>query len=437
MTKRKSMPDPLEAEIEDALQPGWFMDYRDTSGFVSVLEEIDGQISELIPTDPWRAVHLYESFLAGCYEKAEELDDSDGDFGMFASSLCCRWIEARQAALANPDETATLLLDRMKTDSYGFLNDISRDAAKVMNREGLAAFERAAKSRFDQQGKTEQKYNPWGEVLRDIYLQRNDVSAFIALCERTAFSAEACLALAQMLHKKRKPTEALTWVERGLALEKKPAGWSASGYQLRKMRRELFCKLGRGSEALKDAWREFQEEPSKYSYEELMRFVPKAELTLWRTKALDAAQHADLGSAIELLLETKETERLVHRIQEASNGALEGLSHYTTEPAAQRLAKTHPDIAAKLFRAMGMRIVNAGKSKYYDAALSNFEEAKSCYVRAGMEQEWEALVANIRQVHHRKHGFIGGFERLVAVRGPSKEPSFLARARSRWLPQGS
>jgi hypothetical protein len=35
MTKRKSMPDRLEAEIEDALQPGWFMDYRDTSGFVS------------------------------------------------------------------------------------------------------------------------------------------------------------------------------------------------------------------------------------------------------------------------------------------------------------------------------------------------------------------------------------------------------------------
>jgi hypothetical protein len=154
-----------------------------------------------------------------------------------------------------------LLLDRMKTDSYGFLNDISRDAAKVMNRKGLAAFERAAKSRFDQQGKTEQKYNPWGEVLRDIYLQRNDVSAYIALCERTEFSAEACLALAQVIDKKRKPTEALAWVERSLALEKKPAGWSASGYQLRKMRRELFCKLGRGNEALKDAWREFQEEP--------------------------------------------------------------------------------------------------------------------------------------------------------------------------------
>jgi hypothetical protein len=437
MNKRKSVPDPLEARIEAALQPGWFMDYRDTSGFVSELEEIAGQISRLTPTDAWRAVHLYETFLAGCYEKAEELDDSDGYFGMFASSLSCRWIEARQAAGANPDETATLLLDRMENDSYGFLNDISRDAAKVMNRPGLAAFERAAKSRFDQEGETKQKYSYWGGVLRDIYVQRSDVSAYLALCERTEFSPEACLALAEMLHKKRKPTEALAWVERGLALGKKQPHWSGSGYQLAKMRRELFCKLGRGSEALKEAWREFQEEPSKYSYEELMRFVPKAELTHWQTKALDAAEHSDLGSAIELLLETKETERLVHRIQKASNGALEGLSHYTTEPAAKRLAKTHPEVAAKVFRALGMRILNAGKSKYYCAALSNFEEAKSCYGRAGMEPEWETLVAKIRQVHHRKHSFIAGFERLVAGRGPSKEPSFLARTRSRWLSQGS
>ncbi|MEE4271895.1 MAG: hypothetical protein V2I67_09475, partial [Thermoanaerobaculales bacterium] len=33
--------------------------------------------------------------------------------------------------------------------------------------------------------------------------------------------------------------------------------------------------------------------------------------------------------------------------------------------------------------AQGLRIVNANKSKYYDAALSNFESAKSCFERAG------------------------------------------------------
>jgi hypothetical protein len=31
---------------------------------------------------------------------------------------------------------------------------------------------------------------------------------------------------------------------------------------------------------------------------------------------------------------------------------------------------------------------------------------------------------------------MGGFERLVAGCGPSEEPSFLDRARRRWLPEG-
>ena len=29
---------------------------------------------------------LYQTFLAGCYERAEELDDSSGNFGMFVDS---------------------------------------------------------------------------------------------------------------------------------------------------------------------------------------------------------------------------------------------------------------------------------------------------------------------------------------------------------------
>ena len=99
--------------------------------------------------------------------------------------------------------------------------------------------------------------------------------------------------------------------------------------------------------ALAEAWAEFQRAPSKYRYEELMRFVPKAEVAAWHAKALDAAEHGSLGSLIDLLVETKETERLIRSLQEASDSALEGLSHFVTEPAADLLAETHPEVAAK------------------------------------------------------------------------------------------
>src|SRR2546427_87313 len=70
----------------------------------------EGVASQLKPPrpDPGRAVSLYETFLAGCYEKAEELDDSSGNFGMFVVRLYRDWIKARQAASADGDETARL-----------------------------------------------------------------------------------------------------------------------------------------------------------------------------------------------------------------------------------------------------------------------------------------------------------------------------------------
>ena len=66
------------------VRPGQFIDYRAAWDFVSELGEIAAQIDQLARTDPERAVRLYESFLAGCYEKAEGLDDSGGSFGPLA-----------------------------------------------------------------------------------------------------------------------------------------------------------------------------------------------------------------------------------------------------------------------------------------------------------------------------------------------------------------
>ncbi len=47
-------------------------------------------------------------------EKAEEIDDSSGGLGQFVDDLFRGWIIARQAAGADPDETATRLLGWMR-----------------------------------------------------------------------------------------------------------------------------------------------------------------------------------------------------------------------------------------------------------------------------------------------------------------------------------
>jgi hypothetical protein len=87
-------------------------------------------------------VGLYETFLAGCHEKAEELDDSGGNFSMF----------------------------------------------KVMSKDGLAAFERQVKSRFEATDAAKEasahayRRDPAhprrrrGDILRAIYSRQRDSS---------------------------------------------------------------------------------------------------------------------------------------------------------------------------------------------------------------------------------------------------------------------
>jgi uncharacterized Zn finger protein len=87
-----------------------------------------------------------------------------------------------------------------------------------------------------------------------------------------------------------------------------------------------------------------------------------------------------------------------------------------------------------------MRILNAKKSKYYDAALSHFEQAKRYYRTAGLDSAWDALVDEIRRTHRRKSAFMPSFELLVQGKKPHAESSFLARIqrrkRERWHNKG-
>ncbi len=262
--RRATKTDPLEQEIEVALQPGSFIKYGAGRSFVEGLDSVEGKIARLVRSAPARAVALYETFLAGCYEKAEELDDSSGRFGMFVDGLFRGWVEARQAAGGDSGETARRLVTWMDDDPYGFCCQLERDLVKVLDKRGLGAFERRIRERFDgvataAPGPGRRPRDPAylrrraAEILRAILAEQRDVEAYVALCEATELQPADCLALAKMLQARRKPADALAWVERGLALEKKPSS-SVADHDLGRLKRDLLLKLGRGDEALDAAW---------------------------------------------------------------------------------------------------------------------------------------------------------------------------------------
>jgi len=87
--------------------------------------------------------------------------------------------------------------------------------------------------------------------------------------------------------------------------------------------------------------------------------------------------------------------------------------------------------AAKVYCAMGMRILNSGKSKYYNIALELFLKVKDLYNKNNSEEEWLSVIRYIRENHTRKYSFIPDFEKLVSGKYPPIWKSFIQRAKKR------
>jgi hypothetical protein len=87
---------------------------------------------------------------------------------MFVADLFCGWIKARQAAGADPDQTAALLSAWMDDDPYGFCSGLEKDVAGVLSKAGLASLVAQVRARFGNTlGLAEPPAGRWQVVARD------------------------------------------------------------------------------------------------------------------------------------------------------------------------------------------------------------------------------------------------------------------------------
>ena len=333
--KRKQI-DPQEKAIEAALSPGRFISYDVAWSFVEDVRGVANDIDTIIRKDPARAARLCKIFIAACHEKADEIDDSSGNFGMLVEELFQGWIKARQAANFDPYETAISLISWMEDDPYGFCHDLERGVVKVLDKNGLAAFilQTREKLKSVQTRDDEEKRFPgyvrrrWSGVLKTLLAAQGNVDAYIALGDETGLEVKDCIVIAKIYKSRRRPEDALAWVERGLTIARTDSRTSYEEQELGELKRAMLARIGRTEDALQSAWSEFEAHPSTFGYKELMRYVPGKEKTSWHQKAMAASEKNDLSSLIELWLEHKEYDRLVSRLLQTADYELEDLSHY-------------------------------------------------------------------------------------------------------------
>lgn len=422
-----------ERTVERLFRPGTFIPERACEDFISDLEEVEAEVAKGMADQPERAITRYETLLAGCYEKTCEMDDSGGHMTGFVERLFCGWAQARQAGQAEPGQTARWLLDRMEQDPHGHCLHLEREVAQVLGEREKVAFLRGIEARAGAEeggcirdpGAAPQR---WVEALREVHRAWDMLASTIALAESTGIRSRDCEEIAEMLVAREQLPEALAWVERGLALEKKDGG----GYGLESLRRELLVRLGRGDEALQSAWARFEAYPHCFTFEPLADLIPESEAQAWRGRILEVVGRARLEERMDLLLVLEEVDLLGQLVEQTSDEDLEGLSHTRGEPAATLLQDGHPGLSARLWRAQALRILHARRSRYYEVAVLDLAHARDGFLAAGQDEEWERTASQLRVEHKRKLGFMEGFERLLAGAPAIRQPTFLERAKATW-----
>jgi hypothetical protein len=409
-----------ERRIETTLDPGRYVPEHACFGYVADLERVSAGVAGLVATDPGLAVSFYETFVAGCTLKADEIDDSSGEFGSFVVGLVRGWVAAGQVAGHRPDLTASRLLTWMDDDPYGFCHRLVQDVAEVLDRPGVAALVAAVQVRLEAappavavdgpQRAVPYQQRRWADALRALHAADADVDAYVHLAEQVGLTVADCHTIATMLAGLGEAEEALSWVERGLVLDSGTAGGSFARFDLVELKPRLLADLGRAGEALAAVWADFCGHPDRFSFDQLMAFVPDDERVAWQEKAITTAlQTAGLRSLVELLVHTQQPERLAHVIAGTQDTELEALTHFVAEAAGTSLESDHPLEAARIWRAQGIRVLAGRKSQHYGAAIDSFARAKRGYARVDRIDDWQAVVVQVQAEHRRKSSFMPRF----------------------------
>lgn len=406
--------DPLQMAIESELCHGSFISDRRCHSFVRPLDSLRSLIMGLVVEgEAARAAGLCEALLAGACDKCAEVDDSSGEFGRFMGDVLCDWVRARQAAGSGAHSTALHVVARMDGDEYGYCHGVEDRLAEAFDRAGLAAFEAIVASRAATMEGYERRRAV--EILRSVYRQQGDMSAYAAVCETyDELTPSDCEVLAKMSRAAGEAGAALQWVDRGLAVGAERRFPRGDSWQLAPLRREILVELGRGREALDDAWQAYRENPSRLALDELLLYAPRHEQWAWRARALGALGNASLRCRLDVLLAAGELSRLAELVDDAPREDLIAVHYTTTELIANALETDHPMQAGKVYAALAFDILSNARSKLYPRALCRLRSSRDLLQTAGAADEWAGIVRQVRIVHGRKWSFMPKFEDLVS-----------------------
>lgn len=354
------------------------------------------------------AMRLLVELAPSVYERS---DDSSGYlsdvFREAASDLGALW--GRQSG---PDPASIVgdLLTLLDNDGYGTCDQLLTSCGEALGESGATMLRTTLLTRLHDLPASRGREDYRADIarmqtlrhLRDLADAMDNVDAYIEAVGLSDRQSAHISDVARRLLDKRRPQEALEWLDRETDEESRFRRGNDD------LRIEACEVVGDRDKAQSLRWKIFRERLSLPHWQAYQRHLSDYDAIDAEEQALDHIRNFPVRSvALSTLLEWPALDAAARLVREHTAG-LDGRDYGTLRPAADRLSETYPNEATLLYRLLVEAVLEKTLSRYYAYAA---KDLASCRLLApmltaadGMETH-ETFVTRLEAKHKRKLGF--------------------------------
>ncbi|MDQ4064009.1 MAG: hypothetical protein M3122_09035 [Actinomycetota bacterium] len=401
--------------IEDALNPGGFLDYGSAWEYTQRVDGVLAAISGLLDRGfADEAIGLAE-YALGIAESAMDYD-SGGHVGGVARDLEELHLAACERARPEPEALARRLFEWEMSGPYDAFFGASDTYAGVLGERGLAEYRRLAGeewARVSRLGPGERDPEGYGtrarmaRVMETLARHSDNVDEMVAVKSRDLSRDYTYLEIADLYRQAGRHGEALEWAERGVQEFPDPDP------RLREFLAEEYRGRGRPEDAIEVMWEEFATRPHLENYRKLKSFTDRLEdWQVWRKKALDRVREqtsalkesrwfrADRSTLVGIFLWER-------RYDEAWREAVDGgCSPGLWLKLAAARERDHPQDAISVYRDRIEALIDQKNKGAYREAHDLILKVRDLMRRTGREPEFAAYLGSVRAAHRRKRNLM-------------------------------